>query len=173
MTPRLVVWALLLFGCERERYCKPGTLLVDVTLTGAAVGAGSLEVITTVDGRSVTRSVNHTAGSVRGTIEVDFTTYPVGRPVMVTVNATGPGGVVGSGNNSKLVAAGCDRLSLVVGVVDGGMDAAGGAVVLRQGQVGTLGAPQTVAGYVLKEDGFELQGRSCVGALCCTGGITP
>jgi hypothetical protein len=171
---RLVLLATLLGGCARERACKSGTLLVGVAFDAATANTNSLEVTTTVEGvGSAGQTLPHTRGVNLGTIEVVFNSgYPTGKLVTVSIVASDNGVPVGSGMGQRRLAAGCDRLSLslVAGALpDGGVD----GFVLRQGLIATMGQPQSAAPYILKDDGFELGARSCVGALCCSGGITP
>ena len=110
-------------GCRTES-CKPGTLLVSVSLTGSAAAASSLSVDVAIDGGGARSGTFALDGKSSGTIEVDFPSYPAGHAVTVTVTALAGSDVLGSQAQATTLGAGCATLDIVVsgsGSDDGGM----------------------------------------------------
>jgi len=113
----LAAIALLLAGCPGTRDCKPGTLLVAVTLGDAAATADSLEVDVSIDGAAPKHtSVPHAGGDRMGTIEVGFPSgYPQGRQVTVTVTAAHGGSALASATTPpQKLAEDCGNASLTL-----------------------------------------------------------
>ncbi len=109
--------AAFIGGCGGTNSCKKGTVLLSVQLAGAAGGADGLRVTVTVDGvAGSVQSIARPVGAPNGTVEVIFSTYPVGRSVAISVEAVAQGTVLGSGASApKTLVAGCDAITVDVG----------------------------------------------------------
>src|SRR5258706_14571068 len=80
----LAAFALLLAsaGCGATRACEEGTVLVTITLAGAAVDANQVAVSVTVDGMTKTTLRPRTAGETTGTVRITFPNgYPRGKNI--------------------------------------------------------------------------------------------
>ena len=111
----ILVAVVLVAGCgKRTKQCAPGTLFVELTL---AAPADMLDVsITTGSDSPVDETVSLTSGTTSGSIEIDFPHgYPSGQSVTVMLTATSAGTVVGSGQGSVTLSAGCAHLDIAVG----------------------------------------------------------
>ncbi|HEY2749426.1 MAG TPA: hypothetical protein VGL86_32630 [Polyangia bacterium] len=120
----VIVAVVLVAGCgKRTKQCAPGTLFLEVTL---AAPADTLDVsITTGSDSPVDQTVTLTSGTTSGSIEIDFPHgYPSGQAVTVMLTATSAGTVVGSGQGSVTLSAGCAHLDIAVGA--GGSDLGNG-----------------------------------------------
>ncbi|HEY2743376.1 MAG TPA: hypothetical protein VGL86_02080, partial [Polyangia bacterium] len=109
----------------RVKDCRDGTLLVALTLEGAAASADSLEVSVTIgDGTPITHTVS-TAGHDGGNLEIEFPSgYPSGQSVVVSIAALSGGTVVGSDTAPAVSLGGkCQRVDLTIsGSIVGGGD---------------------------------------------------
>jgi hypothetical protein len=96
--------------------CRAGTLLVAVTLQGGAVAADSLSVELSIDGGPTREApLSHVPGKPAGNVEVQFPHgYPTGGVVAVVVDAYAGGALVGRGNASATLVAGCQATTLTV-----------------------------------------------------------
>jgi hypothetical protein len=131
---------LLVAGCP-TRLCKPGTILVSLTLEGTTVHARSLDVTVNGDGKTLSAAVPHADGQSTGTIEIDFPgPYPVNKSVVVVVTARSQTALVlGVGQQTMTLGGTCARLSLVVnssGVADGGPPSDSGSPLADGGSDG-------------------------------------
>jgi hypothetical protein len=146
-------------GCTSVARCKSSTLLVDVTLAGAAAQATSLAVTVAVaGGASQSSSVPHKPGVASGTLEVDFSSgYPLGKAVAVRIGAEAGGAIVGSGSGSVTLGSGCSTLAVDVAPGAGGGDLAGTIADLA----GTP-PPPDFAGADLSQRAQDLAGSGCV-----------
>lgn len=136
--PRLTAWTLLVAAllttapltssCTSTRACKTNTLLVTISLDGAAAMADKLSIAVTVGSGAPTMStLNHTAGQTGGTVEIDFPKgYPKGQKVNVAVSATKAGALVGSGSADSVLGDGCETVSISVNGASGGSGGSGG-----------------------------------------------
>src|SRR5258706_12480769 len=94
----LAAFALLLAsaGCGATRACEEGTVLVTITLAGAAVDANQVAVSVTVDGMTKTTLRPRTAGETTGTVRITFPNgYPPGKNITVHVAARAGGAGLG------------------------------------------------------------------------------
>jgi hypothetical protein len=100
-------------GCG-TRACKPGTILVDVSLEGGADAADTFVITVLVDAETQTATVPHPSGARHGTLEVDFAAgYPQGKTVTLTVDAFGAGRPLASGSAAPTrLTASCASLSV-------------------------------------------------------------
>jgi hypothetical protein len=114
-------------GC-RTRACRDGTLLVTLTLQGAASSADSLRVSVAIDDDPPSVHPAPTHGSPTGTVEVIFAPYPTGHKLTLEVVALSKQTEVGAGSRTLMLAAGCDytelRISPATLAADLGIDAA-------------------------------------------------
>jgi hypothetical protein len=118
MRPLLVLSVLLsVAGCGKKLTCKHGTILLHVTLEGAAVGADSLAVTVDVDGTPLHGTAMLGAGVTSGTLEIDFAdTYPAGKSASITVDARHGAATLASGSlPSMALPSGCASLDLDIG----------------------------------------------------------
>jgi hypothetical protein len=100
-----VVTLTVVSGCGKMRTCKPGTLLLSVTLDAASAAADTFDITATVDGRTTHATVAHNGGA-SGTLELDFapgTAYPVGKSLSLTLEGKRQGQLVGEGTITALV----------------------------------------------------------------------
>ena len=76
--------------------CRAGTLLVAVTLEGAAVDADTFTIDVALDGGTPAEStLTHVPGQTSGNVEVEFPRgYPTGSVVTITVQASSAGAPV-------------------------------------------------------------------------------
>jgi hypothetical protein len=104
-----VLALLMIAGCPGTRVCKPGTLLVNVTLGAAAASASTFEVdVSLAGGAPRHTSFARGSNSRTGTIEIDFPSgYPAGKPVTVTVTASQAGQPVAAAVFMQTLAASC------------------------------------------------------------------
>jgi hypothetical protein len=115
-------------GCGKTLTCKPGTILVTVHLDSSIADADQLDVTITVGSgaspTTVDKTIPHQPGATSGTLEVDFSKYPSGSTVKISVTALRAGAPVGSASGSVVLDAGCGSIKLSVGVgsSDGGND---------------------------------------------------
>jgi hypothetical protein len=116
-----------LSGCgSHVRACKAGTVLVTVDVP---VGTAQLVVAVTLDGTTSTtqRVALPPGGTTHGTVELDFSTYPAGHSLDVTVTAASGVTTLGSATSgAHTLATGCDAIHLTVTTPGGpGQDLAG------------------------------------------------
>ena len=151
MRARVALFGLaLVAGCTNVRPCKAGTALLALTLDAASAGADALVVAATVDGATLTDTVAHTPGATTGTLELDFPSYPEGKPVQLAVRATAGGNTVGSGSLAQTLPAGCASLAMTV--------QRAGSNDLGPG--GDLGAPTCAMDT-------DCASQHCVDGVCC------
>ncbi|HUR93757.1 MAG TPA: right-handed parallel beta-helix repeat-containing protein [Gemmatimonadales bacterium] len=108
---------LVCAGCEPNRPCRPETLLLEVTLAGAAAQADALAVRIAVAAGAAqpAKVLPHRAGVAFGRIEIQFPAgYPSGQPIAVEVTATAGGVPLGTGRASTVLAGQCERLEVPV-----------------------------------------------------------
>jgi hypothetical protein len=125
--------ALLAVGGCAPAACKSGTLLVEVTLSGAPAGATSLAIDVTVPDGGERTSTVQLAGRHGGSIEVDFSRYPAGKKVTVVVTAQKDGVVLGTQSGALTLGHDCGYLALSIdkAVVD--VPPAGGDMAMHDG----------------------------------------
>src|SRR5262249_31988351 len=112
------VMILAASGCTKIGPCKSGTLLVAITLTGASADADQLVVsVSVADGPPrVNPPQPHTTGIATGTLEIDFSSYPQGKSVIVDVQALRNGSPIDEQRSAPVnILAGCTNASLTVG----------------------------------------------------------
>ncbi|HEY2746776.1 MAG TPA: hypothetical protein VGL86_19240 [Polyangia bacterium] len=122
---------IALAGCHPTRKCKSGTVLLSVELPA---GTDTLQYSVSIDGVATTpQSVTLSGAPTHGTLELDFSSYPAGHMVSVTVTALGGGVALGSAMSAaRTLAGGCDAITLAIsaagdaGVGDLGGDGGGG-----------------------------------------------
>ena len=151
--PVVVIAGLFSLGGCGTKECRPGTLLLSVSVSGAAANATTLQVQVTVAGVGTHTSTVSLNGRADGTIQVDFPKYPAGDSATVTVTASSGTTPLGSKTVSTILSPGCDvlKVSIGTGVSDspdmqsvlgdgatagqdlGGQDLAGLGVRLSQG----------------------------------------
>jgi hypothetical protein len=151
----LLVASGALAGCGGgTRACKQGTLFVTVTFEGATRDADQVTVAVTVEANTKTTSRNRTAGRSTDTIEIDFSPYPAGKPVAVTVTAFAGNAPIGTtGTSVSALREGCDTLMISIKESNptgtggtGGVGGAGGGAAGRGGAGGTAGSAATGRG---------------------------
>jgi hypothetical protein len=103
--------ALATTGC-RTRACRPGTVLLALTLDGAAATADQMRITATVDNSTTSTIVVPTDGFPSGNLELPLNGYPAGKELTVTVVARRAGNEVGFGSASRTVSAGCEHIDL-------------------------------------------------------------
>src|SRR5262249_18309179 len=112
-----VVTAALAGACKPvAESCRTGTLLLAVTLDDNAAVADELLVNLSIDGGTARQSsLPHTPGQASGNIEVQFPPgYPPGSAIAVDVAAFAAGTLIGVGQASATLVAGCQATQLSV-----------------------------------------------------------
>jgi hypothetical protein len=146
----LVATLLAAAGCGGTKACKQGTLFVSATFDGPSSGADEVDVEVTVAGGSTkSKTVTHSAHASTGSVEVDFSPYPEGKSVDVTLIARLKGGAqVGMGHGTvSSLASGCGVLAIAIGATDGGQAGSdGGGGVAGGGTDGGGGVAGTGPG---------------------------
>lgn len=147
-------------GCS-TRPCKSGTALVNVSF-GSASSADSVLVSASIDGgATVSGTYPHHAGDKSGAVELDFSSYPAGHELTVTVGALSGNVIVASDTVGVTLAPGCTSLSVTLagGGGDSDLGTDGGRGMVRQ--VGQS-----------CQAGDVCVGSSCVDGFCCTSACT-
>ncbi len=135
--------------------CRPGTLLVTLTLAGATASADALVVDVTLDGVPHESTLAHAPGQAAGNVVVQFPSgYPRGHRVDVTVTASSGGGVLGSASATATLADACAVTTLTVD---------------DNGAGGDLAATDDLAGADLTSAGDLSTGRDLGGGCVPTG----
>jgi hypothetical protein len=103
-------------GCTVNDPCADGTVLVSLTLDGAAAQADELLIDVALDGAAPHESsLAHAPGSASGNVVVQFPSgYPSGHSVAVGVVARASGVVVGEASVSSVLSASCEAVALTV-----------------------------------------------------------
>jgi hypothetical protein len=163
-------WLLVtLLGCTEVSRCRNHTMLLHLTLGGAAVEADQLTVTVTVDGKPyVNPPEPHKPGVASGNLEIDFQSgYPQGSSVSVDVLASLNGVSVGEAASGPItLAPGCSAAELGVGS-SGDLAGAGDAAVIGDGALVDLTAvehaPIDLAGVSpLMPDLLGIDLKNCV-----------
>jgi hypothetical protein len=104
----------LVAGCGGTRACRDGTILVNVTLNGAAAGADNLAITTQIGGGAAKpANAPLQPGTTAGTIEITFPGgYPSGQTVTITVEAQSGGSTVATTSGAVTLSSSCGNLSL-------------------------------------------------------------
>ena len=170
----VAVSTMALAGCHSTRACKAGTVLLTVDMPA---GTDTLQYVVTIDGTSTAgQSValpSSTATS--GTLELDFSTYPAGSTVTVTVTALGAGSVLGAGtSDARVLAARCDTLhvtatGMVLGGTDLGIDDGGAGDLAGSGANGCTSATDCPMGQSC-DTTMGTCSTSCSASQPCNGG---
>jgi hypothetical protein len=166
MTQRALM-LLLLVGCGAGvRRCKDHTLLVHLTLSGAAVDADQLTVTVTVNGAPyVNPPEAHKPGVASGNLEIDFQAgYPEGSSVIVDVRASVNGVSVGEAASAPItLSPGCSAAELGLGS-SGDLAGAGDAATAGDGAIMDLAHPPIdLAGVApLMPDLLGIDLKNCV-----------
>jgi hypothetical protein len=103
-------------ACATDR-CKDGTALLSFTLLDGAEAATSFVVTLTIAGTTQSQHLVRKTQSTSGTIEIDFTQYPSGQPIVVGLVAMAGEQVLASSTLAITASSGCTVLSLTL---DGG-----------------------------------------------------
>jgi formylglycine-generating enzyme required for sulfatase activity len=116
MRAAAVLSILVGFGCTSTRTCKPGTVFIRVTYSGAAVNADSVVVDASVDGMGHKMTMlTHHPGDASGTIEVQFGAgYPSGHTFSVAITAIQTGSTIGVGTGSVVLRSSCEPLDVAI-----------------------------------------------------------
>jgi hypothetical protein len=168
---RALLFALVLAGCHQTRTCKSGTMLIDLTLDGGAEQADELDVSVSFGTTTLSATGAHSPGAARGTMELDFPSYPANQSVSVTVTAFQSGTAIGSNTQSFAFDAGCTRGALTVSGNQIVLDLAG---VDLTGVILDLTTPPTgdLAGADLdNRPGPDMAGPSDTTATCPLNGL--
>ena len=98
-------------GCHKTRTCKAGTVLLSVDWPDTT---DSLIFSVSLDGADHHVSpVPVQPGSLHGTLELDFGSYPAGQSVAVTVTAYAGDAPLGKATSDpRMLAAGCDTINV-------------------------------------------------------------
>ena len=116
----LAVAAALLGGCRDQRPCNPNTVMLTITLRGAARTAARIEIQAGVAGTpAVSDGVIRPAGQDQGTVEVDLGgRYLSGAQLTVVATArSAAGGALATAQTVAMLDAGCTALGLTLGEV--------------------------------------------------------
>jgi alpha-tubulin suppressor-like RCC1 family protein len=130
-----VLWGLVAViaggsvGCRQDRACRDNTLFLSFSFDDKTMVADTLEVALTTSGQPMkpATSIARTPNRASDSLEVSFSSYPVGATVTVSVTALITAGgsrtVLGTIQQTQVLGAGCAAFSLVFGsAVDGGTD---------------------------------------------------
>jgi hypothetical protein len=168
-------------GCSaKTRSCKSNTVLITVD---APAGSDTIAIAVAVDGTVAgTQSVTLGAGTTHGTIELDFSSYPAGHTVDITVTAIGGGMTLGSASTGEhTLTVGCEAVTLTIGGTsggggDGGTDggtnddlSGGGCRVAANCPVGQACDPVAGSCTISCSASQACNGGCCDGAHCVTG----
>jgi hypothetical protein len=108
----------------RTNPCKEGTLLLTVTVGGAAEEADELRVEVTTEGQSeLSKTFRRTPGPGGGTVEINYPEgYPAGRTSVVTVTASVSDVDVAADTATVVLASRCSTTTVALGATndDGG-----------------------------------------------------
>lgn len=119
MTLTLTLTTLLAGSGCGTKSCKDGTLLIDLSFSGASASATTLQIDVATNGQTRTATTTHAAGAA-GTLEVDFAGgYPTGATATVTVTAISGGAPVGAGTGTTTLGGKCATLEISVGDIAG------------------------------------------------------
>jgi hypothetical protein len=105
-------------GCHKTRTCKAGTVLLSVDWPDTT---DSLIFSVSLDGADHHVSpVPVQPGSLHGTLELDFGSYPAGQSVAVTVTAYAGDAPLGKATSDpRMLAAGCDTINVSIALGEG------------------------------------------------------
>jgi hypothetical protein len=121
--------ALAASAACRTNPCKEGTLLLSVTVEGAATGANKLRVDVTTEGQSaLSKMFERRPGSGGGTIEINYPEgYHTGKTSLVVVTAIVSGAAVAAGTATVVLAPRCSTATVALDTNgDGGAPDANG-----------------------------------------------
>jgi hypothetical protein len=173
---------LLSSACSSTKPCKAGTVLLSLTFDGTAASADAVNVdVSTAGGAIQSTPVNVPHGAAAGTIEIDFSSYPEGSRVDVTVTATLGGVPVGWGHNVlPVLPPGCGKLPVDVtgSPPDAAADAAsvggsgGGASGGASGNQGGAGSNGNAGSVTDGAVDTPYEAGSCLGTTCTEGQTT-
>jgi hypothetical protein len=109
----LALSLVALAGCGSVAPCRPGTVLVTLSLPA---NTDEIDVTVAIDGASGAAQPVHFQGpTAGGTLEVDFSSYVPGSKLAITVVAKSHGFTLGQTTTpAHMLAAGCDQLAISV-----------------------------------------------------------
>ncbi len=112
---------LAISGCDRVRSCKKGTLLLELSYPAMV---DQITIDATVGAASSRGVLANPDGHTSGTAEVDFSSYPAGSTVTVSVRALRQGTVLAGKTASVTLDPSCTRLSIALddSALDGSVD---------------------------------------------------
>jgi hypothetical protein len=166
-TLALLAAVALAAGCHATRACKAGTVLLSVDWPDTT---DSLIFFVTVDGADTKpQPVPVPPGTLHGTLELDFSAYPAGHSVTVTVTAFAGDTELASGtSDARTLAAGCDAVHVAIGV-GGGADASIGDLGDGGGPIGCTVATDCPTGQAC-DGATHTCTMSCSATQTCNGG---
>jgi hypothetical protein len=112
--------SLLAFaGCKNTATCKPHTVLLKITLEGAAANADMVEVDVSI-GHDNPATKSFTPQAASGSVEIDFSNgYPVGKELEVSLTAFRGTEIVGLGSSNTFLTGSCAAIPIPVAGTQG------------------------------------------------------